>query len=70
MKSDTEAEIIKTTGITEAAWTKHKKNDSTIAIELGEKRRMTSVVPSNLVANWETQFRDLATQAMKARAPS
>ncbi len=65
-----EKEILDVTGIDATLWAKCRKKDATVAIELGEKQRMTSVVPSNLIANWEEQFRALAMQAQKARAKS
>lgn len=68
MTKEIEDEILQITGVDAAAWSKSRKRDTTIAIELGERRRMTSVVPSNLIANWANQFRELAVQARKARS--
>jgi hypothetical protein len=64
---DIEKEILDVTGLDATIWAKSRKKDATVAVELGEKRRMTSVVPSNLITNWEAQFRVLAVQAQKAR---
>src|SRR3972149_5402375 len=62
-----EDEILQITGVDAVAWGKSRKRDTTIAIELGENRRMTSVLPSNLIDNWKNQFREMAVQAANAR---
>lgn len=67
MTKEIEDEILQITGVDAVAWGKSRKRDTTIAIELGENRRMTSVLPSNLIDNWKNQFREMAVQAANAR---
>jgi len=67
MTKEIEAEILQITGADAKMWRRCREKGSTIAVELGEKRRMTSVLPENLVDNWDGQFKALAMQAMRAR---